>query len=55
MAVAAELQWFGPTPLCLSAAISPVPTVPCLLAVLRALCPSLPQPPVPPEAAKSEI
>lgn len=52
---AAELLWFGPTQPCLSPAISPVLAVPCPLPVLRALSPSLPQPPVPWEAAKSEI
>lgn len=55
MAAAAELKCFGLTQLCLSPAISPVLAVTCLLAVLCALSPSLPQPPVPCEAAKSEI
>lgn len=54
-AAAAELLWFGPPQLCLSPAIRPVLAVPCLLIVLSALSPSLAQPPVPWEAAKSEI
>lgn len=54
-AAAAELLWFGPPQLCLSPAIRPVLAVPCLLIVLSALSPSLAQPPVPWETAKSEI